>query len=39
MRYLAGIVSGTVGPAAWGAVAIEVLLACGFGYSCFAQRR
>lgn len=28
-----GVVTGTIGPAAWGAVVIEGLLACGFGYS------
>ncbi|MBI5083141.1 MAG: hypothetical protein HZB13_00880 [Acidobacteria bacterium] len=33
-----GVVSGVTGPAAWGAVAVEVLLAGGFGYLLFTGR-
>jgi hypothetical protein len=36
---LAGVVTGTIGPGAWGAVVIEALLAGGFLYYFVAERR
>lgn len=35
---LLGVLSGTIGPAAWAAVIVEVLLAAGFGYLLFSER-
>ncbi|MBI5281451.1 MAG: hypothetical protein HY858_07195 [Candidatus Solibacter usitatus] len=35
---LMGVLSGTTGPAAWGAVGVEVVLAGGFGYMLFTGR-
>lgn len=35
---LMGVLSGTIGPSAWGAVVVEALLLVGFGYFCFAAR-